>query len=113
MTSLACVSFPVDPKDHVTDKAQKLRVQRERQATASALARQATSLLQRTVLNVSVTCQAIHSKNARHMLLGMYPLGGNGLRLRETDHESWTDLIDYLEPTMAIVGSRGLGKLQG
>ncbi|KAJ9125745.1 hypothetical protein QFC24_002529 [Naganishia onofrii] len=82
----------VDPKDHVTDKAQKLRIQRERQATASALARQATSLLQRTVLNVSVTCQAIHSKNARHMLL---------------------DLIDYLEPTMAIVGSRGLGKLQG
>ncbi|GHJ87623.1 hypothetical protein NliqN6_4025 [Naganishia liquefaciens] len=83
----------VDPKEHGTvDKAQKLRVQRERQGTASALARQVTSLLQRTVLNVSVTCQAIHSKNARHMLL---------------------DLIDYLEPTMVIVGSRGLGKLQG
>lgn len=47
------------------------------------------------------------------MLLGMFPLGGNGLRLRQTDHKSWTDLIDYLEPTMAIVGSRGLGKLQG
>lgn len=45
-------------------------MQRERQGTASALARQVTSLLQRTVLNVSVTCQAIHSKNARHMLLG-------------------------------------------
>ncbi|KAI5453078.1 hypothetical protein NCC49_006107 [Naganishia albida] len=83
----------VDPKDNASvDKAQKLRIQRERQATAAALARQVTSLLQRTVLNVSVTCQAIHSKNARHMLL---------------------DLIDYLEPTMVIVGSRGLGKLQG
>ena len=84
-------------------------MQRERQGTASALARQVTSLLQRTVLNVSVTCQAIHSKNARHMLLGKSVEWANDT---ETD-ASLTDLIDYLEPTMVIVGSRGLGKLQG
>lgn len=72
-------SLIVDPKDHASvDKAQKLRIQRERQGTASALARQVTSLLQRTVLNVSVTCQAIHSKNARHMLLGMWVMDGTG-----------------------------------
>lgn len=51
-----------------------------------------TELLQRTRLHITVTCQTLHAKNARHMLL---------------------DLIDFLEPTMAIVGSRGLGQLKG
>lgn len=83
-------------------------MQRERQGTASALARQVTSLLQRTVLNVSVTCQAIHSKNARHMLLGKSPR-----QVGRSEIDTFLDLIDYLEPTMVIVGSRGLGKLQG
>lgn len=90
--------LPVDPKDNASvDKAQKLRIQRERQATAAALARQVTSLLQRTVLNVSVTCQAIHSKNARHMLLGKSAQAGfentadsclvdRPYRLSRTDH---------------------------
>ncbi|WVR06567.1 hypothetical protein IAU60_003598 [Kwoniella sp. DSM 27419] len=63
-----------------------------RQTTALLLAKQVTGLLQRTRLNITVTCQFLHAKNARHMLL---------------------DLIDFLEPTMVIVGSRGLGKLQG
>ncbi|KAH8078242.1 hypothetical protein HD553DRAFT_278198 [Filobasidium floriforme] len=87
------VRFAVDPKNpNEQDRVAKLRVQKERQGIALQLVRQVTGLLQRTKLNVTVTCQAIHSKNARHMLL---------------------DLIDYLEPTMVIVGSRGLGKLQG
>lgn len=64
----------------------------QRQALASLLVRQATSLLQRTKLNVTVTCQAMHAKNARRLFL---------------------DIIDLLEPTMVIVGSRGLGKLKG
>ncbi|WVO17257.1 hypothetical protein L204_104949 [Cryptococcus depauperatus] len=63
-----------------------------RQTTSLLLVKQVTGLLQRTRLQITVTCQFVHAKNARHMLL---------------------DLIDFLEPTMAIVGSRGLGKLQG
>lgn len=51
-----------------------------------------TGLLERTRLNITVTCQAMHAKNARYMLL---------------------DLIDFLEPTLVIVGSRGLGQLKG
>ena len=64
----------------------------QRQGFAYILARQAVCLLQRTQLNVTITCQAWHAKNARHMLL---------------------DIVDYVEPTMVIVGSRGVGKLQG
>ncbi|KAK7690050.1 hypothetical protein QCA50_006695 [Cerrena zonata] len=59
---------------------------------AYILVRQATSLLQRTRLHVTIACQAWHAKNARHMLL---------------------DIVDYIEPTMLIVGSRGLGNLKG
>ncbi|GJN89826.1 hypothetical protein Rhopal_002815-T1 [Rhodotorula paludigena] len=74
------------------NKQAKLTNQRERQAAALQLARQATGLLERTRLNVRVVCQAIHAKVPRHMLV---------------------DMIDYLEPTLVLVGSRGLTKLKG
>ncbi|ODO05070.1 hypothetical protein L198_01757 [Cryptococcus wingfieldii CBS 7118] len=83
----------IDPKNWGNnDRAQKMRIQKERQTTALLLVKQVNSLLQRTRLQITVTCQFLHAKNSRHMLL---------------------DLIDFLEPTMVIVGSRGLGKLQG
>lgn len=83
----------VDPKKWSSkDQSLKLKVQKERQSTAVLLSRQVTGLLSRTRLNITVTCQALHAKNARHMLL---------------------DLIDFLEPTLVIVGSRGLGQLKG
>ena len=77
----------VDPKNRNTqDRAVKLRLQKEvspfstqpltlqRQQTALLLTRQVTGLLQRTNLNITVTCQFLHAKNARHMLLGTAPL---------------------------------------
>ncbi|KAG8746582.1 hypothetical protein FRC10_004434 [Ceratobasidium sp. 414] len=83
----------LDPTDAASgDKTQKIRNQQERQTLTYLLCRQVTGLLQRTRLNVRVYCQAIHSKNSRRMLL---------------------DLIDYTEPTMVIVGSRGLNALKG
>ncbi|KAI0074010.1 adenine nucleotide alpha hydrolases-like protein, partial [Panus rudis PR-1116 ss-1] len=83
----------VDPLiPNPTDRTSKLRNQQERQALAYILVRQATSLLQRTRLHVTIACQAWHAKNSRHMLL---------------------DIVDYFEPTMLIVGSRGLGNLKG
>ncbi|KDQ20874.1 hypothetical protein BOTBODRAFT_50921 [Botryobasidium botryosum FD-172 SS1] len=81
---------PVDPTS--ADRVAKLRNQQERQGLAFLLVRQVTSLLQRTKLHVSITCQAIHAKNSRKMLV---------------------DVVDYTEPTMLIVGSRGMGKLKG
>ncbi|KAF9077575.1 hypothetical protein BDP27DRAFT_477051 [Rhodocollybia butyracea] len=83
----------VDPPiPNTADRASKLRSQQERQGLAYILIRQATSLLQRTKLNVTIACQAWHAKNARHMLL---------------------DIVDHMEPVMLIVGSRGLGQLKG
>jgi nucleotide-binding universal stress UspA family protein len=83
----------VDPDvPSAADRAVKLRSQQERQGMAYILVRQATSLLQRTRLNVVISCQAWHAKNARHMLL---------------------DIVDYNEPTMLIVGSRGLSQIKG
>jgi hypothetical protein len=81
----------------------------QRQGMAYILARQVTSLLQRTKLNVTVACQAWHAKNARHILLGMnHCIMDLGLLLREA-----LDIVDYTEPTMLIVGSRGLSHLNG
>ncbi|TEB39889.1 hypothetical protein FA13DRAFT_1784541 [Coprinellus micaceus] len=83
----------IDPtNDKPADRHTKLRSQQERQGMAYILARQVTSLLQRTRLHVTVACQAWHAKHARHMLL---------------------DIVDYMEPTMMIVGSRGLSQLNG
>lgn len=63
----------VDPKNWSDgDKSQKNKVQRERQQMALLLTKQVTSLLQRTRLNITVTCQFLHAKKSRHMLLGEY-----------------------------------------
>ncbi|PPR00202.1 hypothetical protein CVT24_004905 [Panaeolus cyanescens] len=83
----------VDPPiPNAADRAAKLRGQQERQGLAYILVRQVTGLLQRTKLNVTISCQAWHAKNSRHMLL---------------------DIVDHVEPIMLIVGSRGLGQLNG
>ncbi|KZT73739.1 hypothetical protein DAEQUDRAFT_721194 [Daedalea quercina L-15889] len=80
------------PVPNQADRAAKLRAQQERQALAYILVRQAVSLLQRTRLHVTISCQAWHAKNRKHMIL---------------------DIVDYVEPSMLIVGSRGLGHLKG
>jgi hypothetical protein len=70
-----------------------------------------TGLLQRTRLHVTILCQAWHAKNSRHMLLGKsisaesFIIGLSTL--------SWPDVVDYVGPSMLIVGSRGLSRLRG
>ncbi|GAA5971881.1 hypothetical protein JCM11641_001554 [Rhodosporidiobolus odoratus] len=81
-----------DDMSSTSARAAKQNNQRERQVAALKLARQATGLLERTRLNVRLVCQAIHAKVPRHMLV---------------------DMIDFLEPTLVLVGSRGLTKLKG
>lgn len=83
---------PVHKTENATAKAALKENEGIRQSMAVILARQATALLQRTRLAVKISCQALHAKHARHMLL---------------------DLIDFYQPTMVIVGSRGLGSLKG
>ncbi|KAK4057862.1 hypothetical protein OIO90_001081 [Microbotryomycetes sp. JL221] len=81
-----------DPHPSSSDKKARIVNQRERQAGVLQLTRQATALLEKTRLNVTIICQAIHAKVPRHMLI---------------------DMIDYHEPTLVIVGSRGLTKIKG
>lgn len=95
VVSIMETSEKLDKKTHsesASAKAFQKENQQIRQDMAVRLARQATSLLQRTRLAVKISCQALHAKHSRHMLL---------------------DLIDFYEPTMVIVGSRGLGSLKG
>ncbi|KAI0300217.1 hypothetical protein BC826DRAFT_992060 [Russula brevipes] len=80
------------PSANPGERATKLRSQQERQGLAYILCRQATSLLQRTRLNVTISCQAWHAKIAKHMIL---------------------DIVDHIEPVMLIVGSRGVNQLKG
>lgn len=47
-----------------------MRIQKERQTTTLLLVKQVTGLLSRTRLQITVTCQFLHAKNARHMLIG-------------------------------------------
>jgi len=83
----------VDPPSvNAGERGTKLRCQQERQGLAYILCRQATSVLQRTRLNVTISCEAWHAKNSRHMIL---------------------DIVDYVEPLMLIVGSRGVSQLKG
>lgn len=74
------------------DKALRQEHQHIRQSMAVILARRAVAVLQRTRLAVQVSCQALHARNSRHMFI---------------------DMIDFFEPTMCVVGSRGLGSLRG
>ncbi|PWN22937.1 hypothetical protein BCV69DRAFT_280547 [Microstroma glucosiphilum] len=95
IVSVMETSEKLDPT-HKTETAHAKAALKEhqdiRQNMAVVLARQATALLQRTRLAVKISCQALHAKHSRHMLL---------------------DLIDFYGPTMVIVGSRGLGSLKG
>ncbi|TIA80925.1 hypothetical protein E3P98_02400 [Wallemia ichthyophaga] len=82
----------LDGKSSRKSGGDKSKFQKERAAFSQFLAKQAVSILQRTKLHVIITCQAVHAKNSRHMLI---------------------DMIDFIEPTFAIVGSRGRSDLTG
>ena len=100
---------PIEPDSH--DRLAKLRNQQDRQALVNLLVRQVTSLLQRTKLHVTVKCQAIHAKNSRHMLLGECRPCSHHHHHHQPGYP--LDIIDFWNPTMLIVGSRGIGKLKG
>ncbi|TIA85900.1 hypothetical protein E3P99_03849 [Wallemia hederae] len=82
----------LDGKSSRKSSGDKSKFQKERAAFSQFLAKQAVSILQRTKLHAIITCQAVHAKNSRHMLI---------------------DMIDFIEPTLAIVGSRGRSDLTG
>ncbi|MBW0559435.1 hypothetical protein O181_099150, partial [Austropuccinia psidii MF-1] len=74
------------------EKTAKIRNQKDRQEKATLLVKEATALLERTGLNVKVACQVIHARNTKHIMV---------------------DCIDFLEPNLVVVGSRGLTSSKG
>ncbi|PLW04670.1 hypothetical protein PCANC_28335, partial [Puccinia coronata f. sp. avenae] len=83
---------PEEGSGTAADRTAKIRNQKDRQEKAALLVREVTALLERTGLHTKVTCQAIHGKNPKHMLI---------------------DCIDFLEPNLVIVGRRGITSSKG
>lgn len=71
------------------------------------------SLLQRTNLHVTVVCQAIHTKVGLASLLQSSDSLLTPLLFSKNARHMLLDLITYVDPTLVVCGSRGLGKLKG
>ena len=64
----------------------------ERQRAVKDISDRVTRLLRKTQLQVRVVVEVIHCKNPKHMI---------------------TEIIDYISPTLVILGSRGRSALKG
>ncbi|EGG11937.1 uncharacterized protein MELLADRAFT_59047 [Melampsora larici-populina 98AG31] len=85
-------NFDSDKPGSASDGRAKIKNQKDRREKAATLVREATALLERTTLNVKVTCQAVHAKSVRRMLV---------------------DCIDFLQPNLVIVGRHGVSSTRG
>ncbi|ODV91628.1 hypothetical protein CANCADRAFT_73695 [Tortispora caseinolytica NRRL Y-17796] len=83
--------YAIEEPDSVSDDASSA-MESERLASIETITQQAVSLLKRTKLQVNCVLEVLHCKNPKHVL---------------------TEIIDYLDPTMVIVGSRGRSALKG
>ncbi|KAH9823197.1 hypothetical protein DFH28DRAFT_351662 [Melampsora americana] len=84
--------FDSDKSGSASDGRAKIRNQKDRREKATRLVREATALLERTTLNVKVTCQAVHAKSTKRTLV---------------------DCIDFLQPNLVIVGRHGASSVKG
>ncbi|MBW0509499.1 hypothetical protein O181_049214 [Austropuccinia psidii MF-1] len=73
------------------EKTAKICNQKGRQEIATLLVKEATTLSEQTGLNVKVAFQVVHARSTKHMLV---------------------DCIDFLEPNLVVVQSRGLSSLK-
>ncbi|KAF3939809.1 hypothetical protein ABW19_dt0202369 [Dactylella cylindrospora] len=81
---------PATPQDPFSKD--KSKSERERWAAAEKISTLVTKLLKKTKLQVNVIVEVIHCKSPKHLL---------------------TEMIDILEPTLVILGSRGRSALKG
>ncbi|PNS16425.1 hypothetical protein CAC42_159 [Sphaceloma murrayae] len=75
-----------------SEKGEKTRAERERYKAAEDISARVVRLLRKTRLQIRVVVEVFHCKSPRHML---------------------TEVIDFLSPTMTILGSRGRSALKG
>ncbi|TKX18231.1 putative universal stress protein [Elsinoe australis] len=74
------------------EKGEKTRAERERYKAAEDISGRVVKLLRKTRLQIRVVVEVFHCKSPRHML---------------------TEVIDFLSPTMTVLGSRGRSALKG
>ncbi|KAF2753907.1 hypothetical protein EJ05DRAFT_159028 [Pseudovirgaria hyperparasitica] len=78
--------------DRPPDLASMEKAERERWTATMEVSDRCVKLLRKTKLQVRVVVEVFHCKSPKHML---------------------TEVIDYLEPTLVILGSRGRSALKG
>ena len=70
----------------------KSRLEEERERAVQLISEKVSKLLRKTQLQVRVIVEVIHCKNPKHLI---------------------TEVIDYVNPTLVILGSRGRSALKG
>jgi len=85
-------SSPLALKEGVEMNRERTKAERERFIGAEAITALVTNLLKKTRLQVKVVVEVIHCKSPKHLL---------------------TEIIDLVEPTLVILGSRGRSALKG
>ena len=70
----------------------KSRLEEERERAVQEISEKVSKLLRKTQLQVRVIVEVIHCKNPKHLI---------------------TEVIDYVNPTLVILGSRGRSALKG
>ncbi|KAL7266389.1 hypothetical protein RUND412_011066 [Rhizina undulata] len=79
--------------DGVVERSrERTKAEKERFDAAEAISAMVMKLLKKTRLQVKVVVEVIHCKSPKHLL---------------------TEIIDYVEPTLVILGSRGRSALKG
>ncbi|RPB04035.1 hypothetical protein L873DRAFT_1800046 [Choiromyces venosus 120613-1] len=102
-TSLAVMNMPHTPGtasplsniaigDISERSRERTKAERERYVAAEAVTGLVEKLLKKTRLQVRVTVEVIHCKSPKHLL---------------------TEIIDFVEPTLVVLGSRGRSALKG
>lgn len=76
----------------MNDRVKALRTTVARKEAADKIIQHAQELVEQTRLKTKITAEVLHAADAKHMML---------------------DIIDYLEPTLVLVGSRGMTGLKG
>ncbi|KAI5789031.1 hypothetical protein EDC01DRAFT_123843 [Geopyxis carbonaria] len=85
-------SSPLAKEGVIEQSRERTKAERERYVAAEAITGVITKLLKKTRLQVKVVLEVIHCKSPKHLL---------------------TEIIDYSEPTLVILGSRGRSALKG
>jgi nucleotide-binding universal stress UspA family protein len=102
---------PGTPLSQSVDVSGMGKAERERIRANEAISERCMGLLRKTKLQVRVIVDVVHCKSPRHTLIETvgFTLGTHGV----AENYSNASQIDYLQPTLVVLGSRGRSALKG